>query len=451
MNANDDIRAKRLDEYIDALNAGKPAPPETDDADLAELFATARDFHRLRAAEPAGDDVPSRLAAALERELRADQTRDTRRIENDDMNLFRDVSSNGAIRPPEGNAAPYAVPRRPERGRQLLQFFAAVAAFVVVGVVLTQIFGGQHGGEPDGSFGSDRTGAPTEQVAAPADVATQTPEPTPSSPVSTLEPTQAVPDPTEGVNESVEPSVTPPPATPLAALLRLSLDYATCEDTVVAYGSGFEPGSAITIHGGQLIGDNFAPVVDEHPVGDDGSFEVELDLSRLISECGGGSSEPEGSRYRLAASTGSSLSKDGVDIDGPSAMTVLTFSREVPESVKHRMQYQYCGVEVMLSGTMLREAGEPDRLARECFTQAVRIGGYAAEFVSHRLTTEGDLVTTIYRTSGDGSVEEIVDSTGARFGGGGWTTTACMGASLAGEDFGYLIQLTGCGEPVTIE
>jgi hypothetical protein len=378
------------------------------------------------------------------------------------MSLLRDASSNGAIRPPEGNAAPYAVPHRPERGRQLLQFFAAVAAFVIVGVVLTQIIGGQHGKEPDGSFGADPGDTPTEQVAVPADPATRTPEPTPSSSAASLdvtpsavEPTatlgEAVPDPTEEVTESVEPTATPDPDSPRAALLRLSPDYATCEDTVIAYGSSFEPGSTITIYGGQLIGDNFAPVVDEHPVGEDGSFEVELDLSRLISECGGGSPEPEGSRFRLVASTGSSLSKDGVDVDGPSATTVLTFSREVPDSVKHRMQYQYCGVEVMLNGTILREAGEPDRVARECFTQAVRIGGYAAEFVSHRQTVEGDLVTTIYRTPGDGSVEEIVDSTGVRFGGGGWTTTACTGASLAGEDEGYLIQLTGCGEPVVIE
>ena len=74
MNANDHDRAKRLDEYIDALNAGRPAPQVADDADLADLFATARDLHRLRAAEPERDDVPSRLAAALERELRANPT-----------------------------------------------------------------------------------------------------------------------------------------------------------------------------------------------------------------------------------------------------------------------------------------------------------------------------------------------------------------------------------------
>ncbi len=60
-------------------------------------------------------------------------------------------------------------------------------------------------------------------------------------------------------------------------------------------------------------------------------------------------------------------------------------------------------------------------------------------------------MTTIYRSFGDGSVEEIVDSTGARFGGGGWTMTTCTGASLAGENEGFLIQLVGCGEPVMLE
>ena len=50
MNVNDHDRAKRLDEYIDALNAGRPVPQVADDAELADLFATARDLHRLRAA-----------------------------------------------------------------------------------------------------------------------------------------------------------------------------------------------------------------------------------------------------------------------------------------------------------------------------------------------------------------------------------------------------------------
>jgi|GEM_PF-5263927 len=455
MNANDNDRAKRLDEYIDALNAGKPAPPVKDDAELAALFATARDFHRLRAAEAVRDDVPSRLAAALARELRADQTRETRRIESNDMSQYRDASSNGAIRPPSSDAAPYAIPHRPERGRQFLQFVAAIAAFLIVGVILTQVLGGQNGGSPDGAVGTDPGGTPTEQTESASDLTTPTHEATPESSSTTPEPTAtlgaATPEATQEVIGGGEPTATPNPDIPIMAVLSLSLDYVTCEDTVIAYGINFEPDSTVTIYGGQLIGNNFAPVVDEHAVDSDGRFEVELNLSRMISECGGGDAQREGSQFRLSASTGSALSKDGIDADGPTAMTVLTFSRDVPESVKLRPPYQYCGVEVMLNESMLGEASEPDILARECFIQAARIGGYAAEFVSHQQTIEGDIVTYIYRSDGTGNVELFVDSTRDQFGSSAWTVTTCSGASYGDEMSGWDIELSGCGEaePIT--
>ncbi len=458
MNTSDNER--RLDEYIDAIIAGRPVPALTRDDYLADLIATARNLRRSHAsvANPiAANDVPSRLAAALERELRADQTRATRRIESNDMRPFNSTSSNGTLRPPDDTSAPYAIPHRPECRRQLLQFTIAIAAFLIVGIVLAQIIGSRGDGDPGNAVGSHPGGTPTSQVAAPIDQATQTPSPdlteaaslgvTPTAPDPTSTASTAVVDPTEDAVENVEPTATPKPDAPSAASLNLSSDYATCDDTVVAYGTNFEPGTTITIFGGGLLGDVFGPVVDEHPVDENGEFEVALDLLRLDG-CGGGNPAVEGTLDRIAAATGSSL--DGIDTEGPSASAVLRYSQNVPGVVRNREPFQSCGVETLLNRTQLRDETLPDQEARACFIEALTDSGVKAEFVSHQQTTDGFIVTSIYRTSGDGSVVVFHDNSRDPVKSTGWTTSTCTGATLGAAPW-YEITLEGCSQDVQLE
>ena len=602
MNANDHDKETQLDEYIDALNAGRPAPQLTDDAELAELFATARDLHRLRAAESARDDVPSRLAAALVRELRANPTHNTRRSESHDTSLFRDASSNGTLRPPEDASAIYAASRRPERARQWTQFAVAAVAFIIVGVILAQIIGSGTD-EPSGAVGTDPAKTPTTQMAVldvtatalsttptPTTWATETPVedsgsaiPTPDetgsysvmtfeqarelTPFELIEPdtvpqgltlegillnteldmstpgsfqagpvdlvtafyqnsqsgsvqfwqtTRGCNDPgmvsavhddieidgrairrtlgtnvggdplahyrwqsgemcytvfamlKDGVNEELlaalvasiplaDTEVVPTPAGPQPTtepvpgetrpVLTLTMDYVTCGDTVEAYGEDFEPGSTVNIYFGGLIGDSFAPLVEGWQVNEDGTFSLSLDYGRFIGECNGGSEEREGSQYKVFAETGTNLSKDGVNVEGPSAVAVLTFSRNVPEVVKQREGLPSCGTEVQRNESLLGPGAGPDQAARECFVSAVE-RGEPVEFISHRPTIEGDYVTTIYRAGGDVGVEVFYDNTRDRFGSGDWTTATCSGPTLSDE--GLEIEFFTCSQTVIL-
>jgi hypothetical protein len=600
MNINDHDNEKRLDEYIDALNAGRPAPQVAHDAGLADLFATARDLHRLRAAEPARDDVPNRLAAALERELGSNPMHGTRRIESNDMNLFRDASSIGSLSPPDDTGNTYAIPQRPERARQWAQFAVAAVAFILVGVVLTQIFGGGSD-EPSSAVGTDPGSTSTIEVATSEEAGPTHAILTPTVTVPAIAPT---PDESGVITiatfdeareltqfELVEPSSLPPsmelagvelftqvlhPATrgatndvavdlvnayyrygasgavvnfiqtirscsdtstetvayddievggktvrrglgtdangqrlasyrwqsdgiclnlfaplldgvdeellasfvssiptpeetatpevegtpPIDGLqpttepvsdesrpvLTLTVDYVTCDDIVKAYGEDFEPGTTIAIYFGGLVGDDFAPMNEEWLVHEDGTFTFVLDHGRFIGECNGGSPERDGNQYKIVAQTGSILTKDGVQTEGPSATAVLTFTRTVPAIVKYRERLPSCGTEIQRNES---QSG-PDQAARACFNEAVERDG-RAEFVSHRETIEGDMITYVYRSHQDGSVEVFVDSTRVRFGSPAWTVTTCTDASLAGEADGLEIVLAGCdaSSPIT--
>jgi hypothetical protein len=454
MNANDHDRAKRLDEYIDALNAGRPTPQLADDAELADLFATARDLHRLRAPEPTHDDVPSRLAAALERELRANPTHGTKRIKSNDMSQFRDASSNGSLRPPIESGTTYDIPQRPERVRQWAQFAVAAIAFILVGVVLTQIIGRGASDEPGSAVGSDSSETPTIQ-ASPTDTgASLLPDNFVTATVPAAGSTPSV-GPTASRLDTVVTALPThqqvPAFNPSMPSLVIEPDYATCDDTVTAHGVNFESRSTIIIYAGGLEGDMFAPVGGEHSVAEDGTFRAEIDVNGVFGFCGTDGndlSSLEGEQYRLAAVTSSALSKPSIEEEGPFAAAVLTYSSDVPEGIANRVRLPSCGTEVMLNGTMLRDEGQPDLAARECFAAAVESGALA-EFISHVQGIHGDIGTTIYNSLGNGYVDVIVDSTRGEFATGTWERQTCVWSELSSD--GSEFQWEHCSEPVTIE
>lgn len=462
MNANDHDRdhAKRLDEYIDALNAGRPAPQVADDADLADLFTTARDLHRLRAAEPVRDDVPSRLAAALERKLRANPKHGTRRIESNDMSQFRDASSDGSLRPPEDLRHDYAIPHRPERVRQWAQFAVAAVAFILIGVVLAQIIGSGSGDEP-GGVGSGPSGSPTPQVSPTTtdglmlpDDASILPPDFSTTVTATIAGPTATPDRSDAqATSSIAPVADPtwtseatptaPPIAPEFATLSVSPDYVTCESEVVARGTGFAPGTTVVIYGGPLFGDNFGPVSDDIPVAENGGFELVIDIGRIFAQCRGAEIDQEGSRYALGAETGSTLTKN--DFEGPSAMTAITFSSTVPDALQDRPRLPSCGTEVIRTETDFTPQGESDVQARECFAAAVSAGS-PAEFASYVQNSDFAIETTIYRVIDAGTVEILSDSTTRDR----WEQYTCTGIMLP-DAAPYQFQFETCGGTVAIE
>ncbi|MEX2315232.1 MAG: hypothetical protein WD628_05890 [Thermomicrobiales bacterium] len=248
----------------------------------------------------------------------------------------------------------------------------------------------------------------------------------------------------DGGAEPTEPAVVIEPA---FATMWVSPDYVTCEDEVIARGMGFEPGTTVVIYGGPLLGDNFGPVTDDIPVSDNGAFEARVDLSRLIGECGGADIQMDGVSFTLGAETGSSLKEP---FDGPSALAVVKFTHNVPDSVKHRVVAPSCGTEVQRAETDRGPAVGPSEESRACFVEAVE-AGVRTEFVSFQPTIEGAMLKTIYRSLGDGIVEVIYDTSNDQFGNQGWSVASCTGATLADEREQFAIHLIGCGEPTAIE
>jgi hypothetical protein len=336
-----------------------------------------------------------------------------------------------------------------------MQFLVAAVAFILVGVILAQIIGSGEDGDSDSATGVDPIATPTNELVVLDATATLTPsvQPTRSTETASTEPTPT----TEPMATATEASTVPvlpthqqvPTFDPLISSLVIAPDYATCGDTVMAYGSNFKPGTTITIYGGGLLGDVFAPVVDEHPVADDGSFAVQLDLSRVFDVCGGGSETPNGTQFRLGAETGSSLTKSDFNADDPRAIAVLTYSDDTPVGVADRVRLPSCGTEVILNGNMLRDQGQPDVTARECFAEAVAAGALA-EFISHQQTVEGDVVTTIYNSLGNGDVDVIIDGSRDQFGSGEWQRSTCVWSEMSNLE-PYSFHYEYCSEPVVIE
>jgi hypothetical protein len=107
----------------------------------------------------------------------------------------------------------------------------------------------------------------------------------------------------------------------------------------------------------------------------------------------------------------------------------------VPQEVADRAPLPSCGIE-----NATTQWGPWDTPARECFWNAYQ-QGQPAEFISTRLTTEGDPITTIYRVLSAGQIEVFMDTTRDRFGDQGWLRFDCKtlasAATLAnGPDFG---------------
>jgi hypothetical protein len=86
-----------------------------------------------------------------------------------------------------------------------------------------------------------------------------------------------------------------------------------------------------------------------------------------------------------------------------------TPSPPVPKVVSGRPALPSCGTEHATTQT-----GPWNEKARRCFWDAYQ-KAQPAEFVTTRLTTEGDPVTTIYRVLGPGRVEVFVDGTQDKF------------------------------------
>jgi hypothetical protein len=239
------------------------------------------------------------------------------------------------------------------------------------------------------------------------------------------------------------------PASPTHPTLALSPPYGDCQDTVTARGRNFVPGSTIAIYGGQLIGDVFGPVVDQWTVGDDGSFAVELDLARIVGECGGGSAERDASPYRLTASDWTDPKSGASAAAETFAHAVYTFMHDVPAAVIENEGLPTCGTEIQRAeDPIVGPAIGPDPLLRQCFADAVA-GGQLAEFISHQPTVEGDMTALIYRSLGNGQVVIINDSTRDRFGSAAFTIMTCSGLTL--EPARYEFQWNSCDGGAVLE
>lgn len=107
-----------------------------------------------------------------------------------------------------------------------------------------------------------------------------------------------------------------------------------------------------------------------------------------------------------------------------------------PAAVANRTVLPPCGVERATT-----QQGPWNEAARECFWQAYR-AQRPAEFVSTRLTTEGDPITSIYRVVAGGAVQVFIDSTQDRFAADrGWqrldcSTLATVQSPAPAPDFG---------------
>jgi hypothetical protein len=95
-----------------------------------------------------------------------------------------------------------------------------------------------------------------------------------------------------------------------------------------------------------------------------------------------------------------------------------------PPEVRNRAPLPLCGTEVVVHGP------GANVLARECFWSAYQ-NRRPAELISTQTTIEGDPITLVYRTVGDGRVEIFIDSTQDAFGSGAWTRLRCDNFGLA--------------------
>ncbi len=104
--------------------------------------------------------------------------------------------------------------------------------------------------------------------------------------------------------------------------------------------------------------------------------------------------------------------------------TAPSLGENAPASVRDRPLLPPCGLE-----RALRLDGPWNELARECFRTAYE-QNQPAEFISTRLTIEGDPITYVYRILGFQRFEIFVDSTRDRFGAQAWTRLDCRSLNV---------------------
>jgi hypothetical protein len=107
----------------------------------------------------------------------------------------------------------------------------------------------------------------------------------------------------------------------------------------------------------------------------------------------------------------------------------------IPQEIAERSPLPACGIE-----NATTQNGPWNTAGRECFRNAYQ-QGQPAEFVSTRLTTEGDPITTIYRVLSAGKIEVFMDTTQDKYGAQGWLRFDCRTLASAtsmaeGLDFG---------------
>lgn len=106
------------------------------------------------------------------------------------------------------------------------------------------------------------------------------------------------------------------------------------------------------------------------------------------------------------------------DVDpGPNGSIVL--DGNVPEAVRTREPLPSCGVE-----RATWQDGPWNLEARRCFLAAYR-AAQPAEFVSTRLTIEGDPFRMVFRVLGPGRIEVFIDSTRDAWSARTWERYAC--------------------------
>ncbi|HMM43304.1 MAG TPA: hypothetical protein PKA95_15540, partial [Thermomicrobiales bacterium] len=212
------------------------------------------------------------------------------------------------------------------------------------------------------------------------------------------------------------------------ALVTITLDYGHGDTSIVLRGRGFPPETSVSIFAGPFVGDSEPRWMVDETVLADGTFSLALAPEALAKWCD--ETTPDRA-CRISATPGRVTQMP--DTAEPSAFTVFTFAEHTPDEVLNRAPLPSCGVAVSLDGPQ----GDNGEDARRCFVAAV-IAGRSAELVTHQQMVEGDIVTAIYRTTGDGVVLRYADATRDRFGSGIWTVTSCQASRDANQDPGDL-------------
>jgi hypothetical protein len=112
------------------------------------------------------------------------------------------------------------------------------------------------------------------------------------------------------------------------------------------------------------------------------------------------------------------------DVDPGPAGGPIVLGGPVPQAVREREPLPSCGVE-----RAIRQDGPWNLEGRRCFLVAYRAGA-PAEFVSTRLTVEGDLFRMVFRVLGRGRSEVLIDSTLDKWSNRTWERATCTSLNV---------------------